>query len=114
MSTILLFKDKKVVEGNTDTILHRGVYFQTSYMKENMLLKNGANIKMCSNEGAKALETGVASLRERGWVGNREVIVTHSAFKLRLTICMNIWEMLHVFLFPQIHCTDTIRQNYLF
>lgn len=103
VSTILLFKDKKVVEGNTDTILHRGVYFQTSYIKENMLSKkNGANTKMCSNEGAKALEIGVAPLGEREWVGNREVIGMHSAFKSRLTICRSIWEMLHVFSFPQI------------
>lgn len=33
-----------------------------------LLKKNGANIKMCLNEGAKALETGVASLGESsGW-----------------------------------------------
>lgn len=61
MSTILLFKDKKVVEGNTDTIPHVGVCFQTSYIKENTLLKkNGVNIKnikMCSKEGAKVMET---------------------------------------------------------
>lgn len=56
MSTILLFKDKEVVEGNIDTNLHVGVCFQT-YTKKNMLLKNGVNIKMCSKEGAKELET---------------------------------------------------------
>lgn len=56
MSTILLFKDKEVVEGRIDTILHMGVCFQTSYRKENRLLKkNGVNIRNIK-KGAKELE----------------------------------------------------------
>lgn len=55
MSTILLFKDKEVVEGNIDTILHMGVCFQT-YRKENMLLKkNGVNTRNI-RKGAKESE----------------------------------------------------------
>lgn len=71
MSTILLFKDKEVVEGNFDTVLQVRVFFQTSHIKENALLKNGVNIKnikMCSKEGAKVTQTQNSSLgkRERG------------------------------------------------
>lgn len=114
MSTILLFKDKEVVEGNIDTILHVGVCFQTSYIKENMLLKkNGVNIKMFSKEGAKVSETQISSLgkRERG---GREVIVMHSTLKSSITICMTIWEMLPVLSFPRIHYTNASRQDYVF
>lgn len=75
MSTILLFKDREVVEGNIDTILHVGVCFQTSYIEENMLLKkNGVNIKnikMCSKEGAKVTETQISSLGKRECGGER-------------------------------------------
>lgn len=43
--------------------------------------------------------------------GGREVIVIHSALKSSITICMTIWEMLHVFSFPQIHYTNASRQG---
>lgn len=117
MSTILLFKDKEVVEGNIDTILHVGVCFQTSYIKETILLKkNGVNIKnikMCSKEGAKVMETRISSLGQRE-CGGREVIVMCSALKSSITIRMTIWEMLHVFSFPQIHHTNASRKDYVF
>lgn len=114
VSTILLFKDKEVVEENIDTILHMGVCFQTSYIKGNMLLKkNGVNIKnikKCSKDGAEVMETWTSSLGKRE-CGRREVIVMHSALKSSITICMTIWEMLHVFSFPQIHYTNASRQD---
>lgn len=44
----------------------------------------------------------------------RQVIEMHSALKSGITICMTIWEMLHVFSFPQNHYTDANRQNYFF
>lgn len=55
MSTILLFKDKEVVEGNIDTILHMGVCFQTYRMENMSLRKNGGNIRNIK-KGAKESE----------------------------------------------------------
>lgn len=57
------------MEGNIDTTLHVRVCSQTSYIKENMLLKkNGVktkNIKICSKEGARVMETQIFFLEKR-------------------------------------------------
>lgn len=70
MSTILLFKDKEVVEGNIDTTLHMGACFQTSYRKENMLLKksgvNTRNIKKGAKESENFFPSEKAECRETG------------------------------------------------
>jgi len=117
VSTISLFKDEEAVEGNIDTIPHMGVCFQTSYIKKNILLKkntvNVKNIKMCPKEGAKVMEIRISLLGERQ-CGRREVIVMHSALKSSITICVTIWEMLHVFSFPQVRYPNASRQDYVF
>lgn len=70
------------------------------YIKKNMLLKkNGVNIKnikMYSKEGVKVMEIQISSLGKRE-CGRTKVTVMHSALKSGITICMSIWEMLHVF-----------------
>lgn len=70
MSTILLFKDKEVVEGNIDTILHMRVCFQTSYRKKNVLLKksevNTRNIKKGAKESENFFPWENAECRETG------------------------------------------------
>lgn len=43
-----------------------------------------------------------------------EVVVMHSALKSRITICIAIWEIFHVFSFPQVHYTNASKQDHVF
>lgn len=75
-----------------------------------LLKKNSVNIGNVK-KGAKEAQNFFPWKKES--VG-REVIEMHSALKSSITISMTIWEMLHVFSFPQNHYTDANRQNYFF